>query len=34
MRLGVVHTVNEGKVVRVGMFANEREALEAAGLSE
>jgi ketosteroid isomerase-like protein len=27
-----VHTVNEGKVVRVDMFVNEREALEAAGL--
>jgi hypothetical protein len=34
MDLWFVHTVNEGKVVRVDMFGNEREALEGAGLSE
>jgi ketosteroid isomerase-like protein len=27
-----VHTVSQGRVVRVDMFASEREALEAAGL--
>jgi ketosteroid isomerase-like protein len=34
MNFWFVHTANEGKVVRVDMFANEREALEAAVLSE
>jgi hypothetical protein len=29
-----VHTVSKGKFVRVDMFVDEREALEAAGLSE
>src|SRR5262245_59455079 len=29
-----VHTVSQGQIVRVDMFANEREALEAAGLRE
>jgi ketosteroid isomerase-like protein len=29
-----VTTVRKGKIVRVDIFANEREALEAAGLSE
>lgn len=29
-----VYTVSQGKIVRVDMFVNEREALEAAGLSE
>ncbi|MGH2702841.1 MAG: nuclear transport factor 2 family protein [Actinomycetota bacterium] len=29
-----VHTVNEGKVVQVDMYVDEREALEAARLSE
>jgi ketosteroid isomerase-like protein len=29
-----VHTISEGKVVRVDMFADERDALEAAGLRE
>jgi ketosteroid isomerase-like protein len=29
-----VHTVSQGKTVQVDMFANEREALEAAGLRE
>ena len=29
-----VHTISEGKVVRVDMFVDEREALEAAGLRE
>jgi ketosteroid isomerase-like protein len=29
-----VHTISQGKVVQVDMYVNEREALEAAGLSE
>jgi ketosteroid isomerase-like protein len=29
-----VHTVSQGKIVRVDMFVNEREAREAAGLLE
>ncbi len=29
-----VHTVRQGKIVRVDMFVNEREALKAAGLLE
>ena len=29
-----VHTISEGKVVRVDMFVDEWEALEAAGLRE
>jgi hypothetical protein len=29
-----VHTVSQGKIVRVDMFVNEREALKAAGLLE
>jgi ketosteroid isomerase-like protein len=32
MEFWFVHTVSQGKIVRVDMFTNEREALEAAGL--
>jgi ketosteroid isomerase-like protein len=34
MNFWFVHTVSQGKIVRVDMFANERDALEAAGLRE
>jgi ketosteroid isomerase-like protein len=34
MDLWFVTTVSQGKVVRMDMFVNEREALEAVGLSE
>ena len=34
MRLGIVYTLEEGKIVRGGEYATHQEAFQAAGLSE
>jgi len=34
MRLGIVYTLRDGKIIRGREYATEQEALEAAGLSE